>query len=259
MKYTVVVADDERLIAKNIARSIESVNEAFEVVEICSCGADVLTYVRQHMPNVIFTDICMPEMDGLELAHILSEEFPFIPCVIVSGYNDFQYAKNAITYRVNDYLLKPINKEELKDCLAQIEKDFHTQCPNLKNLIDENKRTRDPEDIVALLKEYIHKNYKTSIDLSSIAANLGFSSAYLSKVFSRQTGLPPSKYLKEYRIMIAKQLMNDPDISISAVSYQTGFVDQFHFSKTFKSITGLNPTEYRNQCFIQTSPSKTPK
>lgn len=245
MKYSVVVVDDEHLIAKNIARNIETVHPAFEIIQICSCGSEALAYIQDNVPNVVFTDIMMPEMDGIELARTLYEKYPFITCVIVSGYNDFQYAKNAIQYHVSDYLLKPINKEELKKCLSKIERNFQTQHPQLEEVLTEAKKAWKPEDIVELVKEYIHKNYQSAIDMTSLSGNLGFSASYLSKIFTKYTGKSPSKYLKEYRIMIAKQIMNDPHVPISVISTQTGFVDQFHFSKTFKSITGMSPTEYK--------------
>ena len=254
MKYSVLVVDDERLIAKNIARNIEEMNHLFEVEEILSCGTDALEYVRKQIPNVVFTDIRMPEMDGLELAHKISKEFPFITCVIISGYNDFAYAKQAMEYHVSNYLLKPINKKELQDCLASLERQLQAQHPNLENALEEKEGTFTPEEIVDLVKEYICKNYSSPISLSSIANNLGFSAAYLSKVFSKQTGNSPSRYLKEYRITVAKQLLNNAHLSIATVSSQTGFVDQFHFSKTFKHVTGINPTEYRKSL----NPSESP-
>ncbi len=246
MKYTVIVVDDEKLIARNIARNIESVNSSFEVKEILNCATDALEYIRKNMPNVVFTDIRMPEMDGLELAHAIADEFPFIKCVIVSGYNDFSYAKNAITYQVTEYLLKPINKDELAKCLSQLENSFRVQHPNLEHLVDDCKKTWNSEEIVTIVKEYVHKNYSSQIDLTNISNNFGFSSAYLSKVFSKYAGISPSKYLKDYRIMVAKQLLNNKEIPISAISTQCGFLDQFHFSKTFKSATGYSPTEYRS-------------
>lgn len=249
MKYSVIVVDDERLIAKNIASKIEAANPLFQVKNILSCGTDAVDYIRTYLPNVVFTDIRMPEMDGLELAKIIATEFPFITCVIVSGYNDFTYAKQAMEFQVNHYLLKPINVNELTNCLQKIEIDLSTQHPNLEKLIDEHKKSWSSEEIVELIKEYICKNYQSQIDLTTIANNLGFSSAYLSKVFSKHMGTSPSKYLKEYRIMIAKQLLSKKDLPIYVISLQTGFLDQFHFSKTFRSSTGYSPSEYRQLMF----------
>lgn len=97
------------------------------------------------------------------------------------------------------------------------------------------------------MREYIHQNYQEIIDFSAISENLGFSSSYLTKIFVKYENMTPSKYLKQYRIAIAKQLLKNTDIPISVISSQTGFGDQFHFSKTFKSVTGISPTQYRNQ------------
>ncbi len=80
-----------------------------------------------------------------------------------------------------------------------------------------------------------------------MADTLGFSSAYLTKIFTKHEGLPPSKYIKKYRLTIAKQLLLTTDIPISAIAEQTGFSDQFHFSKTFKSALGLSPSDYREK------------
>lgn len=247
MKYTVLVADDEHLIAKNIAKKIESSNPSFQVVQICASGSDAMEYIDQTQPDVVFTDIRMPEVDGLELAKFLNEKYPHIVCVIVSGYNDFKYAKTAIVYHVNDYLMKPINLEELAGCLTRIEDHLNALHVNLSTLAQNGKFGKKPEEIVSSVKEYIRQNYSQQINFAALAENYGFSSAYLSKIFQKYTGTSPSGYLKELRMSAAKAMLKNPAIPISTISTQVGFQDQFHFSKTFKSCTGLSPTEYRSQ------------
>ena len=78
MKYQVIVVDDESLIARNIAKNIERVNPAFEVIKIFSYGTEALEYIPSGPPHLVFPDIRMPEMDGIALTKHLSEEFPFI-------------------------------------------------------------------------------------------------------------------------------------------------------------------------------------
>lgn len=247
MKYSVVVVDDEILIAKNVAKNIEHVNSSFEVVQICSCGTEAWEYIETHLPNVVFTDIRMPEMNGLELSKKIYEKYPFIVCVIISGYNDFKYAQEAIQYQVKNYILKPINRDKLAECLEDIKKKIQVRYPNLENSASVENTKRSPQEIVQLVKEFIHQNYSDIIDLSSISRNLGFSSSYLTKIFVKCTGITPSKYLKDYRISVAKQLLSNHDLPLSFISEQTGFADQFHFSKSFKAATGMNPTEYRQK------------
>lgn len=243
MKYTIIVVDDEKLIAGNIAKNIPRANDHFEVVATIYNGLEAFNALSELLPDVVFTDIRMPEMDGMELAKKISEKYPFISCVIVSGYNDFEYAKNAIHYNVEDYLLKPINLEELKITLSKIEKKLLAAKINFQQ--DTIQDQMQPKEIVDLVKEYIHNNYGSQIDLSSMANSFGFSLSWLTKLFIKHVQITPSKYIKEYRMNIAKQLLRDSDMTISMISQQTGFLDQFHFSKTFKQVTGISPSEYR--------------
>lgn len=247
MKYSVLVVDDEKLIARNIAKSIEVANSSFQVAAICTNGIEAEEYIKKCDINVVFTDIRMPEKDGLELAQFISDNYPYIECIIVSGYDDFKYAKTAITYNVKNYLLKPINKEELSKCLSDIERRLNASVSNLKDVSFQDRQGKKPEEIVSLVKEYIHQNYQNIIDLSIISENFGFSASYLTKIFMKYEGMTPSKYIKQYRISIAKQLLKNTDIPISVISSNTGFGDQFHFSKAFKNVMGVSPSQYRHE------------
>ncbi len=246
MKYSVLVVDDEELIAKNIAKSIERINPSFQVVAICTTGMEAVEYIREHDINAVFTDIRMPEMDGLELARLISEKHPYIECIIISGYDDFEYARSALIYQVKNYLLKPVNKEELEKCLSDIERHLQASFAHFNEASFQEKE-KNAEEIVSLIKEYIHQNYQEMIDLSTIAGKFGFSASYLTKIFMKYEGIAPSRYIKQYRISIAKQLLKNTDMPVSMISSQTGFGDPFHFSKTFKSVAGISPSQYRNQ------------
>ena len=240
IKYRVVVVEDENLIAKNISKHIESENPAFKVVGIYSNGEDALKAIKETPPSVVFTDISMPVMNGLELAAKINETMKFIKCVIITGYAEFEYVKEALHYGVEDYLLKPVNPEELRKLLKKLEISLTDIGP-----AGEKDTGLNPEEIVVLVKDYIEKNYKGDLDLNTIAQNLGFSSSYLTKVFNKVENITPSKYIRNYRMNIAKQLLNDEEYTIAMVASAVGYNDPFHFSKSFRLATGVSPTEYR--------------
>lgn len=242
--YTInaIVVEDEKLIAKNITRNIEKQNPHFKVLEIFSNGEDAWEYIQSQPPHVVFTDISMPVMDGIELVSRISQYKNFIKCVIITGYADFTYAQNALRYGVNDYLLKPINGDELKKTLKTLESSILAAYPDL---IADTDSTIAPEAIVQLVKEYVQAHYADDISVGVIAANLGFSSSYLTKVFNKYEQLTPSVYIRNYRMSIAKQLLANPDATLNTVSAAVGFSDPFHFSKSFKQTFGISPSEYR--------------
>lgn len=243
--FTVVVVEDEKLIAKNIAKNIELVNKNFKVISIESNGEDALSFIKQETPNVIFTDIQMPMMDGIELVKQISEYNNYIKCVVLSGHDDFSYAKSAIEYGVFAYLLKPINLDELSSILKRLELTFISSQAMLTS--DQKAPSYSSEEIAILVKKYIEQNYQKPIDLNLIADHFSFSPSYLTKIFVKYTNITPSKYIMNYRINIAKQLLRDSSLTINMVANMVGYTDPFHFSKTFKQVVGSSPANYREE------------
>jgi len=243
-RINVIVVEDEKLIAKNIAKHIEQDNPHFKVTNIFSNGADAWEYINEQPPQVVFTDISMPVMDGIELVKRIHESKNFIQCVILTGYSEFSYAQQAIRYEVTDYLLKPISPEELKQTLKKIEVAYLTSVADIMQTSREN--SYKPEEIVALVKEYIQKHYTNEITLNTLSHSLGFSSSYLTKVFIKLEGITPSKFIRDYRMGIAKQLLSEPGASVNSVSTAIGYSDPFHFSKSFKQTFGISPSEYKS-------------
>lgn len=242
--FSVVVVEDEKFIAKNIAKNIELINKNFKVIGIENNGEDALKFIKRHTPNVIFTDIQMPVMDGIELIKQISEHNNYIKCVVVSGHDDFAYAKSSIKYGVFAYLLKPINLDELSSTLKRLELDFLSTHEMFKST--DIPSSYCANDIASLVKKYIESNYQKPIDLNIIADHFSFSPSYLTKIFLEHNEITPSKYISNYRINIAKQLLGDPTLSIKTIANKVGYTDPFHFSKSFKKVTGVSPTSYRD-------------
>ena len=244
--FPVVIVEDENLIAKNIAKHIEAENSKFKVVGIYSNGEDALNAIKEQPPAVVFTDISMPVMSGLELAAEINRTMSHIKCVIITGYADFEFAKQAMHYEVKDYLLKPLDTDELHLVLKNLELSL-TEISDKMHSENSNESTISPEEIVTLVKDYVKKHYSEEIDLNSIARTLGFSSSYLTKVFNKVENTTPSKVIRSYRMGIAKQLLNDDSLTIQQIASHVGYSDPFHFSKSFKQIVGISPTQYKQE------------
>ena len=244
--FPVVIVEDENLIAKNIAKHIEAENSKFKVVGIYSNGEDALNAIKEQPPAVVFTDISMPVMSGLELAAEINRTMSHIKCVIITGYADFEFAKQAMHYEVKDYLLKPLDTEELHLVLKNLELSL-TEISDKMHSENSNEATMSPEEIVTLVKDYVKKHYSEEIDLNSISRTLGFSSSYLTKVFNKVENTTPSKVIRSYRMGIAKQLLNDDSLTIQQIASHVGYSDPFHFSKSFKQTVGISPTQYKQE------------
>lgn len=122
----ILIADDEFYARKALAKKVIQANSEVEIMGDFENGVQVVEYLEAHPGeiDVVLTDVKMPEMDGLYLAqYIFEQELP-MEVIIISGYNEFEYAKKAISFGVSNYLVKPVQKEELKEALDKINRGW---------------------------------------------------------------------------------------------------------------------------------------
>lgn len=245
--YKYLVAEDERLIRQNLIKKINKLGLPLELTGEAANGAEAIALIEKNCPDIVITDIIMPQCDGLELTEYVYKNHPGVKIVILSGYNDFSYAQTAIKFSVNDYLLKPITPEALS---ASLQKLLITMQSESQNLLayQVNSNTLDQKDIAELLVKFLHENYKQDVSFQELASKFGFSVEYLGKIFKKHSGLTLSKYLTRLRMNEAKRLLvSHPDMEIQKIGELVGYKDSFYFSRAFKSFTGIQPSEYRNQ------------
>lgn len=155
----VIVIDDEPVIARSIKNSIEMCDPEFQVIAVANDGQSGLMLIREKQPDLLFVDICMPVLGGLELLQKLKDEGGEIPAVILSGYQEFEYAKRSITLGVLDYLVKPLNPLTLKAFLDKLKtmliaKIYERQC--------------------RLIEKFFHSSEEVSSDLLGFPLNCNF-------------------------------------------------------------------------------------
>lgn len=246
-KYNYIIAEDESLIRRNLIKKINALNLPLHQAGEASNGEEAISLIEQYCPHLVITDIRMPLCDGLEVAKYLYQNHPGKKVIILSGYDDFRYAQQAIQYSVEDYLLKPVSQDMLHESLQKflIKMDneseqltgYHTQYSALS-----------PEALSGLIANYLQEHYQQDISFQEVSEKFGFTPEYLSRIFKKYTGETPSKYLTKLRINKAKLLLlNEPDIEIQKIGELAGYKDGFYFSRVFKSFTGMKPSEFRSQ------------
>ena len=118
--YRILFVDDEPLIREGVCENVKWGELGYELAGVCENGREACEFLKSHQVDVVMTDICMPFMDGMELSALIRKEYPRIKVLILSGYDDFEYAKKAIKYGVEEYLLKPITSYEMGEVLTEL-------------------------------------------------------------------------------------------------------------------------------------------
>ena len=225
MNYTVIVAEDEELLLNNLVHKIEKADPDFQVIGTAQTGAQALSLVEQMSPDVIFTDIKMPVMDGITLLTRIRDQFPFTKFVITSGFSDFEYAKRAITLKVSDYLLKPVDPDELRNVLLKIKQELQIKRDDYETVFAPGASCMSPGQIAELLKNFMVQNYAEDINLNLIAGTMNYSPSYLTKIFCQVYDCTPTKYLINLRMSHAQKLLiHEPSLSVKQIGELISFV-----------------------------------
>ncbi|MEW4368863.1 response regulator [Paenibacillus kandeliae] len=123
-KHQVLVVDDELIFRKGLTHVINGFDLDWEVCGEAKDGLEALEMIRHLQPQLIITDIRMPQMDGVQLQAAVADQYPGISCIVLSGYDDFEYARSSIRSGARDYLLKPVQKDELQAALLRVSEEL---------------------------------------------------------------------------------------------------------------------------------------
>ena len=234
-KRRVLLVEDEEIIRKGIKKMIEQVIGGYEICCEAADGQQALRMLEYMQPHVIITDIRMEHLNGLELIQRVRMHNVDLPIIIISGHADFHYAQTAIAYGASAYLIKPVDRIELIQALSKA-------CP----VQEDSPEAIDGNQITARVKTLIKTQLDRDISLRSIAGEVGINHQYLSALFKSITGENFSHYVTRKRIEKAKQLLSSTTLKVYEVAGLTGYRSEKHFSSSFKAMTGLTPSEFRN-------------
>ena len=257
--YKVMIIDDEPIIVEGLSKSIDWEKYHCQVVATAHNGREGKKLIEEIRPDMVFLDICMPEMDGLTMVAALQSEYKDMLVTVLTGFRDFEYAQRALHLGVCRFLLKPSNMTELEEAisymvsrldeqggLAATEKAAEGE-PQKAGEIVENAQEAAGNFIVRNAIAYMEEHYAEKIYLNDVAEQIYVSQWHLSKLLNKELGQNFSEVLNGIRIKKAEELLKDPSLRIGDIAEEVGFLDVAHFSRIFKKITGVSANEYRNR------------
>lgn len=246
--YTVFLADDERWILFGLKKLIEKTGLPFQVIGEATNGVNALEELEGKKPDILFSDIRMPGLDGLTLLEKIREKKLQTKVVFISGYAEFEYARRALQLDAFDYLLKPIEQDKLAEVLNGLMEIMEKNAPADENITEQKsneiQESASPTVVKQMVNE-IREHYTDNITLQNLSDKYKFSTGYISALLKEELGLPFSEYITEKRIQKAKELLADRNLSIDQIAEMSGYKDYFYFTKVFKKTVGISPSKYR--------------
>ena len=246
--YKVVIIDDEPIIVEGLSKAIDWKALGCQVIGSAADGMQGIGLIREVKPDILISDICMPGLNGLKMIAALRSEFPAMQITILTGFREFEYAREAISLGVTRFLLKPSKMDELQEAIAAMTGKLdalgasdHDPAGDLSEGAEEAGGF-----IVKNALQYMRKRYADKLLLSDVASEIYVSQWHLSKLLNKETGQSFSELMNGIRIEKAKELLKDPSLRVSDIAESVGFTDLPHFSRVFKKITGVSANEYRN-------------
>lgn len=247
--FKVLLVDDEPMLLEGISSIVEWEQQGTVLHGIARNGLEALEFIREHVPDIVITDITMPGLDGMGLIEQGSKVSPAIKWILLSGYNEFEYAQKAMRFGVKHYLLKPSSEEDIHEALTEVVQELAEENKMRIHLVNEDteelaKYSSVVNKMIIAIKENIEN---PSLSLQWIANEvLYMNTDYLGKLFKKEVGEKFSAYVVKRKIDKAVEIMGkQKDIKVFELAEQLGYGNNpQYFSNIFKKQTGCSPTEW---------------
>ena len=240
MSVKLLVADDEEVIRRGVAKYIRLHTDRFDKIYEAENGQEAIDLLLKYQPDILLLDVQMPLKNGLDVMKEAERAGLHPIVVILSGYDEFKYAQQALRYGAKEYLLKPARASDILKCLNRLGDDsLGLEEPCVQE--EENGTNQ----LVKRAKEYIAEHYMENITLSDTAEILGITGGYLSTLFQKSLQCGFIDYLNRVRIERACCYLEQNYFKTYEIAYKVGFRDEKYFSKVFKKVMGMSPKEYR--------------
>lgn len=262
--WKVLLVEDEVFVRESVREIIAWEELGFKVAGEAGNGAEALEMIRSNPPDLVLTDIVMPEMDGVELLRRTREEGYASKFVMLTCMSEFEYVRQAMEYGASNYILKlsmSVNtlRETLHKMNAELTKSNPSPNPSqpvsipvasTETMPPQPAHHTSPEEItshpeVQKILQYIHEHYEQDITVKSMSGYVMMGENYVSALFKKKTGRTLIHYLHQVRVDKAIAYLLQTDLPVHEIGLRVGFVNDNYFIKIFKRLTGFTPSKYR--------------
>lgn len=229
-----LIVDDEPLILNGLVKVVRKVAPEGTEIRQALNALEGLEEMKRYFPDVTITDLNMPEKNGFEM---IEEARTLGICdrfIILTGYDEFEYVRTALRVGVVDYILKPIDQDEIATLLERVKKELPAPI--------DTDYTRHASRIL----NYIQVHFRKDLSLDHISEMMNLHPNYICSLFKKETGETFVNFLNAMRIREAQNLLlNQNDLSVSSIGQIVGYDNKHYFTKVFKRYTGTTPGAYR--------------
>lgn len=243
-KLRVLLVDDEIMIREGFKKLFDWEAHECVVVGEAADGMEAITKIDEEQPDIVIMDINIPIINGLKVIQLSRVKYPSMAFVIVSGYDDFSYCREALRLQITDYILKPVNYEEFGSCIDRLTISLYNNEVKEKPVVKK-------ERVITGITKYMQEHLSEDVSLHILSEEFHLNSQYISQLFRNEIGVNFLTYLTNIRMEHAKKLLLSSSLSIAEVSEQSGYGDYRVFTKVFKKSEGITPSQYRRDFLSQ--------
>lgn len=247
----VILIDDEEVAVNALRRRVDWKKYGADEVYTASSAGQARELFQEKSIDVMLSDIEMPQGGGLELFEWVKTYYPAVECVFVTCHPEFDYVRKALQLGSADYILKPIDYDELDEVLSRLVERVRRRHRMEAIPLDAMGRASDEQDgqekldIVGTVKRYVREHIQEDIYIADIARQVYINEQYLMRTFKKTTGISILEFITNERVWLAKELLVNTDYPVKQVADSVGYGNYSYFTKLFKRNTGLTPQAYR--------------
>ena len=249
----VILIDDEEVAVNALRRRVDWNKYGADEVYVASSAGQARELFQEKAIDVMLSDIEMPQGGGLELFEWVKTYYPAVECVFVTCHPEFEYVRKAMQLGSADYILKPIDYEELDEVLSRLVERVRRHRRGSAVPPEPTDRGADEgdegekQDIVGAVKRYVREHISEDIYIADIARQVYLNDQYLMRTFKKTTGISILEFITDERVRLAKELLVGTDYPVKQVADSVGYGNYSYFTKLFKRNTGLTPQAYRRE------------